>query len=358
MPAAGRDPPPPPASTPSFIGQADPFNGLDVGWNSAPAFADLDGDGQLDLVVGEYYGTLRTFLSTSVNDTVAVTVTATDDLGVAHDDRFWVAENGLITTRNVFAANGFGGAADTDADSALAVTSVNGSAGNVGHQIALTSGALLTLNADGTFVCDPNHAFDSLVGAETGALNTRALDTFTYATGGGAEATVTVAVTGISNGDMTLLGNSWNNTITGAGGQDTLWGGSGDDQLSGGAGSDELYGGAGYDTLTGGAGADRLVGGGGCDAFVFSDIADLQNGGGLFDRIIDFEQGYDVIDLSGLGITSYRGTLGFSGAGAEVCEVRYADRTVLNFDIDGDRHTDARIVVRGHIDLHASDFIL
>jgi hypothetical protein len=45
-------------------GAANPLNGQDVGYRSAPSVGDLDRDGDLDLVSGEYYGTLRYFENT------------------------------------------------------------------------------------------------------------------------------------------------------------------------------------------------------------------------------------------------------------------------------------------------------
>ena len=45
-------------------GGANPFNGIDVGNTSAPSFADLDGDGDLDVMVGESHGVLNYFQNT------------------------------------------------------------------------------------------------------------------------------------------------------------------------------------------------------------------------------------------------------------------------------------------------------
>ncbi|MBK7947395.1 MAG: VCBS repeat-containing protein [Deltaproteobacteria bacterium] len=44
------------------LGAPNPLNGVDVGRWSTPAFADLDRDGDLDVVAGEYDGTVQTYL--------------------------------------------------------------------------------------------------------------------------------------------------------------------------------------------------------------------------------------------------------------------------------------------------------
>ena len=57
----------------ALTGAANPFNGIDVGSDSAPSFVDLDGDGDLDLVVGESRGTLRSFANNGAGGFTALT---------------------------------------------------------------------------------------------------------------------------------------------------------------------------------------------------------------------------------------------------------------------------------------------
>lgn len=101
-----------------------------------------------------------------------------------------------------------------------------------------------------------------------------------------------------NSGNDRLWGGEGNDTLFGAGGSDQLYGEAGADWLAGRQGADLLSGGAGLDTLNGGAGDDSLFGGAGADVFVFLALGTADpGGGGGADRILDFEDGLDLLDL-------------------------------------------------------------
>jgi VCBS repeat-containing protein len=108
------------------------------------------------------------------------------------------------------ADNGNGADSDPDSDT-LTVTAVNGSTANIGNQFALASGALLTLNANGTFAYNPNGKFETLSASQS------ATDTFTYTlndgNGGTSTATVTLTIQGV-NDAPTLANTLTNQTAT------------------------------------------------------------------------------------------------------------------------------------------------
>ncbi|NBB17720.1 hypothetical protein GVN21_20355, partial [Caulobacter sp. SLTY] len=97
-----------------------------------------------------------------------------------------------------------------------------------------------------------------------------------------------------TNGFNIIEGDGRNELIQGLVGNDTLYGMGGNDQLEGGDGADYLYGGEGDDIIIGGAHSDQLYGGAGADRFVFS-TGDGPN------NIHDFQDGIDLIDISGYG---------------------------------------------------------
>ncbi|MEO0852759.1 MAG: choice-of-anchor Q domain-containing protein, partial [Cyanobacteria bacterium J06648_11] len=119
----------------------------------------------------------------------------------------------------VFADNGSGADSDPDGD-IFSVIEVNEVAANVGTQIVLPSGALLTLNADGTLSYDPNGQFESL------AVGDAIADSLTYTiddgNGGTDTATATITVNGVNdapdatNQSFAIAENTANGTSVGA----------------------------------------------------------------------------------------------------------------------------------------------
>ncbi|TMJ10948.1 MAG: calcium-binding protein, partial [Alphaproteobacteria bacterium] len=155
-----------------------------------------------------------------------------------------------------------------DSGSGLQVQQVNGDGAKVGTQITLASGALLTVNANGTFTYNPNHAFDSLVPAGTGAANTHGSDSFTYQLAGGTGATVTIGIDGVWSDNDRYVGTSALDHYIGTSASElfvnpsngTVFGDN--DIFEGGAGGDRFFyqgafeegtqvdGGAGFDEVT------------------------------------------------------------------------------------------------------------
>ena len=138
-------------------------------------------------------------------------------------------------------------------------------------------------------------------------------------------------------GDDRLWGRLGADTLHGNAGDDHLWGGKGRDTLHGGVGKDHLYGGKGDDTLYGGRladelhggrGDDLLSGGHGRDRFVYDD-ADFGR-----DRIVDFEDGTDLLEFTGSGLQWSDLLVSNNGRGDAVVRVEGADGRIVLEGVD------------------------
>ena len=171
-------------------------------------------------------------------------------------------------------------------------------------------------------------------------------------------------LSGRSGNDILRGGNGWDR-LRGNNGDDSLYGGGGKDRLFGGGSSDTLFGGGGNDSLNGGKGADRMAGGGGSDSFVFATTADSRPGSQR-DRITDFTQGADTIDLAGIDavagggddVFTFIGNGAFSGDAGQLRQSHTALATIIAGDVDGDKHADFQIALVGNYTLTEGDFVL
>ena len=163
-------------------------------------------------------------------------------------------------------------------------------------------------------------------------------------------------IVGTSFGD-TIFGSRYADTLNGAGGRDILLGGFGSDRLLGSSGNDDLNGGAGRDLMTGGTGYDY---------FVFDAITDSRPGSTYRDRITDFQEDIDTINLSKIdanvfasGNQAFRfiGTHAFTAAG----QVKFGfsgSYTIVSANTDADASAEFQVALYGHHSLIRGDFIL
>jgi Ca2+-binding RTX toxin-like protein len=279
----------------------------------------------------------------------------------------------------------FGTAAADSVFGAAVATRVDGRAGNDAvfgdnsHDTLLGGLGNDTLNSVGGVV-DGGDGIDRLFLGSTVFSSVVALNL--QDGGGGRLVGSGVTITKVEK--LTLFASGFNDSVTagnlrdvivGLGGNDLLNGMGGNDYLSGGDGNDTLSGGNGADLLVGGAGADRLVGGAGADRFVFETLLDSFHTAP--DRIVDFAQGQDKIDLGRItdGLTAgghtplrFIGTADFAlhivgDSYSEDYEVRYektATETLVQIgfaNFDGD-FAESVIRLTGLYNLTAGDFIL
>jgi hypothetical protein len=174
-----------------------------------------------------------------------------------------------------------------------------------------------------------------------------------------------------SSADMTVVNHgTMKNGILFGSGDDVYSGSDGSvtGVVSGGAGNDRLSGGARAEDFDGGRGRDLIDGGRGADHFIFGALGDstVAKSGG--DLIGDFSarQG-DVIDLGDIDARSgtsaadafkFIGSRGFTGHAGELRFAYSGSSTLIQMDVNGDRHADSAIELSGRIALHAGDFIL
>ena len=256
-------------NSPNFVEQTElnnPFNNLNVSGNSTPTFADLDGDGDLDAVIGDWDGNINYY----------------KNIGSANLPSFskQTGNNNPFNGVNVvfYSAPSFAdidGDGDLDAfigssDGTIKYYKNTGSISSPSFQAQPEAnnpfmGVDVGLYSTPTFAdIDGDGDLDAVSGNFNGTIN------YYKNTGSSppepivSSLRMTVNDTPVTNSETAttnepLDSGTGNNQLEDGDGKDTLTGTTGDDQLSGYAGDDILRGGIGSNQLSGGAGIDTFV---------------------------------------------------------------------------------------------------
>ena len=291
------------ATSPGFTqrtGNDSPFNGLAVGTFFAPEFADLNGDGNPDLIIGNQSGNIIYFKNTGMHadpefspQSVANPTTFTlydnggdDTLDLRmdkNDQRVDLRPEGISDvyglTGNLVIAR------DTWIENVIAGSGNDVIVGNaVANHINGRDGDDTLEGGPGADMLDGGPGSDTASYQHSAVAVLVRLHNASAVKFGDAEGDMLTGIEhliGSRHNDI-LAGDGGDNRLEGGDGNDDLYGGpaGGDDMMLGGNGDDRIFGGRGDDTLTGGEGNDVLKGGPGEDIFVVDgDDMDVLYGG-------------------------------------------------------------------------------
>ncbi|WP_052700636.1 FG-GAP-like repeat-containing protein [Methylocucumis oryzae] len=213
------------ASAPNFVSASGSFGIGNVGSFASPAFADIDGDGDMDAFVGNNDGEIRFFENAARSRPVLAAPADIVYTDTKFDDTFATKTGSLTAT-------------DANGDSLTYGIQGGKELGNGTVSLVNSFGTLTVTKATGAYSVV---AKDAVIEA----LAAKAAANFTVTVSDGlliSSQTLTLRInqsgTTETNGDDTLLGTTANNSFNALSGNDTINGNGGADTMRGGTGND------------------------------------------------------------------------------------------------------------------------